>query len=446
LWQQRSASAAESGAGVRRINDPLAAVSGRRVVLTPHLSRANGALQYEGVSLDAIAAQFGTPTYVYSKATILENFAEYRQAFAKIEPLICYAVKANSNLSVLSVLAKAGAGFDIVSVGELKRVLAAGGDPSKVIFSGVAKRADEIAFALEQGIYCFNIESEPELHRVNRVALEKGMRARITFRINPDVDPKTHPYISTGLKANKFGVAHVDAVRLYQLAASMRGIEVHGIECHIGSQITELSPFVDALRRLLSLVDQIEALGISILHLDIGGGRGIVYEDESLVPMRDFADAVIHELDGRSLKLLLEPGRSIVGNAGLLLTRVEFLKHGETKNFAIVDAGMNDLIRPTLYDAFHPVATVVERAETPTLYDIVGPVCESGDWLARARTLALRDGDLIAVLCSGAYGIAMASNYNTRARPCEVMVDDTSTHLIQARETFEEMIARERIV
>lgn len=415
-------------------------------MLTPFLTRINGALHYEGVALEAVADEFGTPAYVYSKATILQNFADYRDAFARVDPLICYAVKANSNLSVLSMLARAGAGFDIVSVGELKRVLAAGGDASKAIFSGVAKRSDEIAFALAQGIYCFNIESEPELHRVNQIAIEKGMRARITFRINPDVDPKTHPYISTGLKSNKFGVAHLEAVRLYQLAASMPGIEVHGIECHIGSQITELSPFVDALRRLLSLVDQIEAQGISISHLDIGGGRGIVYSNEALVSMNEFADAIMHEMRGRSLKLLLEPGRSIVGNAGLLLTRVEYLKHGETKNFAIVDAGMNDLLRPTLYDAFHPVTAVLDRADVPALYDVVGPVCESGDWLARERALALREGDLIAVLCSGAYGMAMASSYNTRARPCEVMVDNGLSRLTNARETFEEMIARERIV
>jgi diaminopimelate decarboxylase len=415
-------------------------------MLTPHLTRTDGQLAYESVPLAQIAEQFGTPTYVYSRSTIIENFREYKTAFAKRSPLICYAVKANSTLSVLALLAAEGAGFDIVSIGELKRVIAAGGDPGKVIFSGVAKRADEIAYALSQNIYCFNIESESELHRVNAVATELQTRARITFRINPDVDPKTHPYISTGLKSNKFGVAHTEAVRLYQLAASMRGIEVHGIECHIGSQITELGPYADALRRLLGLVDELTAAGIHIEHLDLGGGRGIVYDGETVVSMSVFADEVERQLAGRHLKLLLEPGRSIVGNAGLLLTRVEFLKPGESKNFAIVDAGMNDLLRPTLYDAFHPVAAVQSRARDAVLYDVVGPVCESGDWLAKARSLALEPGDLIAVLCAGAYGMAMASNYNTRAKPCEVMVDRGEANLIRERETFEDLIAHERIV
>jgi diaminopimelate decarboxylase len=415
-------------------------------MLTPHLQRLNGELFYEAVSLASVAEQFGTPTYVYSRAAIVDNFREYKNAFADVKPLFCYSVKANSTLSVLALLASEGSGFDIVSMGELQRVIAVGGDPGKVIFSGVGKRADEIAYALGQNILCFNIESEAELHRVNAVAMELNKRAKITFRINPDVDPKTHPYISTGLKSNKFGVAHEDAVRLYTLAANMRGIDVRGIECHIGSQITELSPFVDALRRLLSLVDQLASVGIEIEHLDIGGGRGIVYEGETLVPMIDFANAVKHELRGRQLQLLLEPGRSIVGNAGLLITRVEFLKPGETKNFAIVDAAMNDLLRPTLYDAFHPVTAVIERARATTIYDVVGPVCESGDWLAKARALALEPGDLLAILCTGAYGMSMASNYNSRARPCEVMVDNGEAHLIRERERFEDLIAHERIV
>ncbi len=410
------------------------------------LSRRDGELFYEGVALNEVVRRFDTPCYVYSKAAIVANYTAYENAFATLDPLICYAVKANSNLSILALLAEQGAGFDIVSIGELQRVIAAGGDPGKVIFSGVAKRANEIEFALRQGIYCFNVESESELHRVNAVASEIGQRARITFRINPDVDPKTHPYISTGLKSNKFGVAHGDALRLYRLAASMSNIEVHGIECHIGSQITELSPFVDALRRLVKLVDQLADRGIEIKHLDIGGGRGIVYTDETLVTMEVFAAAVARELSGRNVKLLLEPGRSIVGDAGLLLTRVEFLKPGETKNFAIVDAGMNDLIRPTLYDAYHPVVSVVEHASAGIEYDIVGPVCESGDWLAKARNLSLQQGDAIAVLCTGAYGMTMASNYNTRARPAEVLIDADATHLIRDRDRFEDMIANERIV
>ncbi len=415
-------------------------------MLTPQLERINGELHYEGVALSDIATRFATPTYVYSRKAILDNFVAYQNAFSALNPLICYAVKANSNLSVLATLARAGAGFDIVSAGELRRVISAGGDPRKVIFSGVAKRADEIAFALSQDIYCFNIESESELHRVNDVAALHGKRARITFRINPDVDPKTHPYISTGLKSNKFGVAHGDAIRLYALASTLPGIEVHGIECHIGSQITELSPFVDALRRLLALVDQLAARGIRLEHIDLGGGRGIVYADEKLAPMTEFAKTVADELRGRSMHLLLEPGRSIVGDAGLLLTRVEFLKHGETKNFAIVDAGMNDLIRPTLYDAFHPVEAVSANSVAPTRYDIVGPVCESGDWLAKERLLSLREGDLIAVLCAGAYGMVMSSNYNTRARPSEVLVDRGNAHVIRERESFEDMVAHEHVV
>ncbi len=417
-------------------------------MLTSHLHRVepHGELVYENIKLSDIARQFGTPSYVYSRAAIVDNFRAYQQAFAQSKPLICYAVKANSTLSVLALLASEGAGFDIVSGGELQRVIAAGGDASKVIFSGVAKREDEIALALSHNIHCFNVESEAELHRVNEIAIAHRKRARITFRINPDVDAKTHPYISTGLKSNKFGVAHADAVRLYVLAAGMAGIEVHGIECHIGSQITELSPYIDALKRLLSLVDDLSARGIHLRHLDIGGGRAINYQGESMVPMPEFANAVQSEIAGRHLDLLIEPGRSIVGDAGLLLTRVEFLKPGETKNFALVDAGMNDLIRPTLYDAYHPVEAVIARAGAAALYDIVGPVCESGDWLAKERQLVLEQGDLLAVLCAGAYGMVMASNYNTRPRPCEVMVDGDEAHLIRERERFEDLIAHERIV
>jgi diaminopimelate decarboxylase len=417
-------------------------------MLTPHLHRstATSELSYENVALADIARQFGTPTYVYSRATIVDNFRAYKTAFAKSKPLICYAVKANSTLSVLALLASEGAGFDIVSGGELQRVIAAGGDASKIIFSGVGKKSDEIELALAHNIHCFNVESEAELYRVNDIAMAAGKRARIAFRINPDVDAKTHPYISTGLKSNKFGVAHLDASRLYTLAASMKGIEVHGIECHIGSQITELSPYIDALKRLLSLVDDLAARGIHLEHLDIGGGRGIQYQNESLVSMSEFADAVAAEIAGHHLDLLLEPGRSIVGDAGLLLTRVEYLKPGETKNFALVDAAMNDLIRPTLYDAYHPVAPVLQRAGAGVTFDIVGPVCESGDWLAKERALVLEQGDLLAVLCAGAYGMTMASNYNTRTRPCEVMVDGRDAHLIRERERFEDLIAHERIV
>jgi diaminopimelate decarboxylase len=416
-------------------------------MLTTHLSRSpDGELVYENIRLADVARHFGTPCYVYSRATIVENFRAYQAAFAASKPMICYAVKANSTLSVLALLASEGAGFDIVSGGELQRVIAAGGDPGKVIFSGVGKRHDEISLALSHNIFCFNVESEAELYRVNEIAIADGKRARITFRINPDVDAKTHPYISTGLKSNKFGVAHADAVRLYALAASMKGIEVHGIECHIGSQITELSPYVDALRRLLSLVDDLSARGIQLHHIDLGGGRAINYQSDDIVPMAEFAHAVEREIAGRHLQLLLEPGRSIVGDAGLLLTKVEYLKPGETKNFALVDAAMNDLIRPTLYDAWHPVEPVLARPGATTTYDIVGPVCESGDWLAKERTLVLEQGDLLAVLCAGAYGMTMASNYNTRARPAEVMVDGEEAHLIRERERFEDLVAHERIV
>jgi len=415
-------------------------------VLTPHLAFRDGTAWLESVRLEDVARHFGTPTYVYSRQAIVDNFRCYRDAFAPLRPLICYAVKANSSLSVLSLLAREGAGFDIVSGGELSRVIAAGGDPGRVIFSGVGKSVQEIDFALRQGIHCFNIESEPELERVHARARLLGTRARISLRVNPDVDAKTHPYISTGLKSNKFGVPHADAERLYMRAAAMNGIEILGIECHIGSQIIQLGPYIDALDRLLELVERLSDRGIILEHLDLGGGRGISYGGEEPVPMQEFADAVMQRLGGRDLRLLLEPGRSIVGNAGLLLTRVEYLKPGEARNFAIVDAAMNDLIRPTLYDAEHPLIAVTPRTGSPIHYDVVGPVCESGDWLARARDLIVEEGDLLAILCAGAYGMTMASNYNTRGRPCEVLIDRAETLLIRERERFEHQIALEHIV
>ncbi|MFN3628891.1 MAG: diaminopimelate decarboxylase [Casimicrobiaceae bacterium] len=414
--------------------------------MNPAFNLRDGVLHAEAVDLREVAAQFGTPAYVYSKRAIETNYRAYRDAFARIQPLVCYAVKANSNLSILALLAREGAGFDIVSGGELLRVLAAGGDPSRVIFSGVGKREDEIELALAHGIACFNVESEPELDRINTVALRRGQHAPISFRINPDVDPKTHPYISTGLKSNKFGVAWHDAERLYRRAAAMPGIRIRGIECHIGSQITELSPYVDAMERLLDLVDRLKAADIHLEHIDIGGGRGISYNGESLAPMSVFADALIGLLGARPHRLLLEPGRSIAGDAGLLLTRVEFIKRGETKNFAIVDAAMNDLIRPTLYGAHHRVLPVVPREGEAVVCDVVGPVCESGDWLARERSLVLAEGDLLAILDAGAYAMTMASNYNTRMRPAEVLVDGDCVHLIRERERFEDLIAHERIV
>lgn len=413
--------------------------------MNPAFQLRDGVLHAEAVDLRAIAEQFGTPTYVYSRSAIETNYRAYRDAFARVRPLICYAVKANSNLAILALLASAGAGFDIVSGGELLRVIAAGGDPGRVIFSGVGKREDEIELALSHGILCFNVESEPELDRINTIALRLGQRAPITFRINPDVDPKTHPYISTGLKSNKFGVAWHDAERLYRRAAAMPGIRVRGIECHIGSQITELAPYADAMARLLDLVDRLEAAGIALEHIDVGGGRGISYNGESLVPMWEFADALITQLGSRPHRLLLEPGRSIVGDAGLLLTRVEYVKRGETKNFAIVDAAMNDLIRPTLYGAHHGVLPVVPLEGEALDCDVVGPVCESGDWLARERSLVVAEGDLLAILDAGAYAMTMASNYNTRTRPAEVLVDGDRVHLIRERERFEDLIANERV-
>jgi diaminopimelate decarboxylase len=413
--------------------------------MNPAFTLRDGILHAEAVDLRTVAERHGTPTYVYSRRAIQTNFRAYRDAFARIEPLICYAVKANSNLSILALLAAEGAGFDIVSGGELLRVIAAGGDPRRVIFSGVGKRTDEIELALTHGILCFNVESEPELERINAIALRRGQRAPITFRINPDVDPKTHPYISTGLKSNKFGVAWHDAERLYRRAAALPGIHVRGIECHIGSQITELAPYADAMARLLDLVNRLEAAGIVLEHIDIGGGRGIAYNGESLVPMSEFADALIAQLGAHPHRLLLEPGRSIVGDAGLLLTRVEYVKRGETKNFAIVDAAMNDLIRPTLYGAHHGVLPVVPREGEALECDVVGPVCESGDWLARERSLVVAEGDLLAILDAGAYAMTMASNYNTRTRPAEVLVDGDRVRLIRERERFEDLVAHERI-
>ncbi|MCS6996140.1 MAG: diaminopimelate decarboxylase [Casimicrobiaceae bacterium] len=412
----------------------------------PQLSLRAGELWFEEVSLKAVAEQHGTPAYVYSRRTIVENYRAYRDAFATCEHLICYAVKANPNLAILQLLAREGAGFDIVSEGELRRVLAAGGDPGKVIFSGVGKRESEIAFALSQGIACFNVESEAELERIDAVAQRLGRRAPIALRVNPDVDAKTHPYIATGLKENKFGVAYADAERLYRFAAGRPTLEIRGIECHIGSMITELAPYQDAIARLLDLVDRLAQAGIALEHIDVGGGRAIVYRDEEVAPIERFAEMIRRQLGQRRLRLLLEPGRSIVGNAGLLLTRIELLKPGPSRNFAVVDAAMNDLIRPTLYGAYHAVVEVAPRAAPSLTYDIVGPVCESGDWLARDRPLSAQAGDLLAILGAGAYGMTMASNYNSRLRPCELLVDGEKVHVIRERERFEELIAGERLI
>ena len=424
-----------------------------------HFSYRNGVLHAEQVSLQALAAQFGSPLYVYSKAALVENFSAYADACRKAGrfdggALVCYSVKSNSNLAVLNLLGKLGSGFDIVSGGELLRVVAAGGDARKVIFSGVGKGRDEMKLALEHDILCFNVESIPEVARLNEVAGELGKRARISLRVNPNVDARTHPYISTGLKENKFGVAYEDALNCYRTAAALPNIEVVGIDCHIGSQLLDDSPLLEALDKIIEMVDALEAEGIPIHHLDIGGGIGIVYDDEKPVAVGDYLARVFARIDawraqkygGRRIQVMFEPGRSIVGNAGVLLTEVQYLKHGEGKNFAVVDAAMNDLMRPAMYEAWHGVQAVRENAGQAQVYDVVGPVCESGDWLARGRELAIGEGDLLALMSAGAYGMTMASNYNTRGRAAEVLVDGERVHLIRKRENPADLFALESIV
>lgn len=413
----------------------------------------HGVLHAEDVPLPEIAARFGTPTYVYSKAAILQAFAGYQRALQNRPALVCYAVKANPNLAILNLLAQQGAGFDIVSGGELARVLAAGGDARKVVFSGVGKREIEIEAALKANILCFNIESVAELDRIDAVAKRMGEIARISVRINPDVDPKTHPYISTGLKQNKFGVAYHDARALYEDATQRQAIQIIGIDCHIGSQITHIEPYLDALDRLLDMVDLLTGDGITLQHLDLGGGLGIDYQNSSpdeLPPAtEDFVHALLQRLDVRGhgdKTVLFEPGRSIVGKAGVLLSRVEFLKPGETKNFAIVDAAMNDLMRPAMYQAWMAIREVSVSTHKKQLYDVVGPVCESGDWLARERELAIAPGDLIVVMDAGAYGMSMASNYNTRGRPAEVIVDGKQMFEVRRRETVQELFGHESVL
>ena len=414
-------------------------------------SLKDGVLHAEAVALPEIARQFGTPAYVYSRAALEASLREFQDVLgqhpAGAGALVCYAVKANSNLAVLNVFARLGAGFDIVSGGELKRVLAAGADPKKVVFSGVGKTAAEMRLALDAGIFCFNIESAPELERLNEVAGQCGKKAPISLRVNPNVDPKTHPYISTGLKEAKFGVAYDEALNLYRRAAALPNIEVAGIDCHIGSQLLDPSPFVEALERILVLVDQLAAEGIRIHHLDLGGGLGIKYKADQIQPTVDsYLTPLLDKLAGRGLQVVLEPGRRLVGNAGLLLTQVEFLKEGEGKNFAIIDAAMNDLMRPALYEAWHDIEPVVPRAGATRDYDVVGPVCETGDFLGQARPLCVQPGDLLAVMSAGAYGMAMASNYNTRPRAVEVMIDGEKVHVIRQRETVEQLYAGEAIL
>jgi diaminopimelate decarboxylase len=407
-------------------------------------ARRDDVLNAESVPLTDIAAEFGTPCWVYSRHAIEAALDEFQRELIGFDGLVCYAVKANSNLAVLNLLARRGAGFDIVSEGELRRVLNAGADPRQIVFSGVGKTAREMELALNTGILCFNVESAAELERLDGVAGALGKTAPISLRVNPDVDARTHPYVSTGLKENKFGVAYEDACALYRQAASLANIEISGIDCHIGSQLLDAAPFAEALDKVLALVDQLAAEGIVLDHIDLGGGLGIRYRDEDAPDVKSYLQPLLQKLAGRQLRILLEPGRRLVGNAGLLLTRVEYLKPGEVKNFAIVDAAMNDLARPALYGSWHDIVPVVPRSGPPVAWEIVGPVCESGDFLGHGRELALAAGDLLAILSAGAYGMVMSSNYNSRARAAEVMVDGAQAHLVRRRETVEELYALER--
>jgi diaminopimelate decarboxylase len=411
----------------------------------------NGELYVEDLPLREVAARFGTPCYVYSRAAFTQSYLSYAQALGAHPGMICYAIKANSNLAVLNILAKLGAGFDIVSGGELERVLRAGGNPSRIVFSGVGKTADEMARALDVGIFCFNVESEAELEVLSQVAVEKNKIAHVSLRVNPDVDAQTHPYISTGLKENKFGIAITRAPAVYARAAQLPNIAIKGVDCHIGSQLTQLAPFLDALDRLLLLIDDLAKQGIIISHLDLGGGLGVTYRQENPPAVADYIDAIKTKLDARpathkKLALMFEPGRSISANSGVLLTKVIHLKPTEHKNFAVIDAAMNDNIRPSLYQAWQDVRAVKPHQGETKTWDLVGPICETGDFLAKERSLALRSGDLLAMMSAGAYGFSMSSNYNTRGRAAEVMVDGDHMHLVRAREIFDDMIRGEHLL
>jgi diaminopimelate decarboxylase len=411
-----------------------------------HFSYQGNSFCAESVPFSRIAQEFGTPCYVYSRAALVNAYAAFERALKGRDHLICYAVKANSSLAILNLFARLGAGFDVVSGGELQRVLTAGGAPHKVVFSGVGKSAAELKLALGAGILCFNVESVSELLRLNRIAGEIGKRAPVSLRVNPDVDANTHPYVATGLKENKFGVAFREAEKLYLLAKAQRNLHIVGIACHIGSQITEVSPFLIALEKILDLLGRLEAQGFVIAHLDLGGGLGIRYRDENPPDFKELADALYGKLGQRGQALLLEPGRALVGNAGVLLTRVEYLKHTEECNFAIVDAAMNDLLRPSLYDAYHEIVPVGKGSAKPLAYSVVGPVCESADFLGHNRTLSIAENDLLAVLSAGAYGMSMSSNYNTRPRAAEVLVDGQAVHLVRRRETIADLLAQEKLL
>lgn len=403
-------------------------------------------LYAEQASLAEIAVRFGTPCYVYSRAALTDNLRQFNDALQGHEHLICYAVKANSNLAILNILARLGAGFDIVSGGELQRVLAAGGDTRKVVFSGVGKTAEEMRMALEADILCFNVESSAELERLNEVAAGLGKVAAISLRVNPDVDAKTHPYISTGLKQNKFGVAYSDAIALYRKARGLSNLRITGMDCHIGSQLTETGPFIDAAKKILELVDALSSDGIHLEHLDLGGGLGIRYNNETPPSIGDYVAAQLAVLRGRDEKLILEPGRVLIGNAGVLLTRVEYIKHGEMKNFAVVDAAMNDLMRPALYDAYHGILPIIREQHAAQSYDVVGPICETGDFIGHGRDLAIAPQSLLAVLSAGAYGMSMSSNYNTRPRAAEVVVDGDIVYQVRERETLSQLYSGEKLI
>ena len=411
---------------------------------TSFIHPAQGVLFAEGISLEAIAKEFGTPTYVYSKNTLIQTFESFKKGLLKTDHLICFAVKANSNIAILNLFASLGAGFDIVSGGELERVIYAGGDPQKIVFSGVGKTESEIIAALKANILCFNVESRSELIRIQEVAENINIRASISIRVNPDVDAKTHPYISTGLKDNKFGVDFNQALSLYLDAKSMSYIDIKGIDCHIGSQITELKPFLDALDRVLSLVDQLKKNNIHLSHIDIGGGIGICYQDESPPDFEIYIKEILNKIKDLNVKIIFEPGRALVGNAGVLLSKVEYLKQNDIKHFAIIDAAMNDLMRPTLYDAYHEIKLVREHDAKPQLFDVVGPVCESGDFIAKNRSLTLKENDLICIMSAGAYGMSMSSNYNSRGRAAEVMVDQDKLYEIRTREKSSDLFKLEK--
>jgi diaminopimelate decarboxylase len=446
LWPEGAAVPARSAC-----RGGIGGIGGGALMLpgAPFLAREGAELLFEGHRLRELAAAYGTPLFVYSRAAMRAAALAYEQALQGRPHLVCYAMKANSSLAVLQTFAELGLGFDIVSGGELARVLAAGGDAAKVVFSGVGKTRAEMRQALQVGVRCFNVESESELDTLNAEALALGQRAPVSLRVNPDVDAGTHPYISTGLKGNKFGIAHAQALAAYRHAAALPGLRVVGIDCHIGSQITQLAPFIDALDRVLDLVEAAEAAGIPIHHVDVGGGLGITYTDERPPEAGLMVQAVLRRLDERGhghRELLFEPGRSLVGNAGVLLTEALVLKPGDVKNFCVVDAAMNDLVRPAMYEAWMAIEPCVQRAHGASTWDIVGPVCESGDWLGRDRVLAVERGDILAVLSAGAYGMAMASNYNTRPRAAEVMLDGAQVHLIRERERPEALFANERLI